>query len=261
MREQDYGVDAPGGGRLVNPGGSGHALLVCEHASNHVPAEFDGLGLDAAARASHIAWDPGALGVAERLSDALDAQLLASRVSRLVYDCNRPPQAPDAIPARSEIHDIPGNAGLDAATRQDRIDRFYRPFEARLAALVAARPAPPVLITVHSFTPVYKGKSRSVELGILHDSDARLANAILDRAADFTGLAVERNAPYGPADGVTHTLLRHAVENGLMNVMLEIRSDLIADPGAQADMAAMLARLLGAAMAALDVPPRTEATA
>jgi len=237
---------------VINPDGAGAVLLVCEHASNAIPAEFDDLGVGAATKASHAAWDPGALAVARHLSEMFDAPLVAQTVSRLVYDCNRPPEADDAIPARSEVHQIPGNTGLSATARADRVERFYRPFERTLAQAVArhrATHANPVLLTIHSFTPVYAGERRSVEIGILHDSDQRLADAILE--AGDGSLDMRRNEPYGPADGVMHTLTTHAVPHGMANAMVEIRNDLIATPGDVVEIASRLAAWVSRAHASL----------
>ncbi len=227
-------------------------VLVCEHASPAVPARLGSLGLSEEDRLSHAAWDPGALAVARALSDRLDAVLVASGVSRLVYDCNRPPEAPDAMPAQSERIAVPGNAGLAAADRADRVRLYYEPFRQALARQVAARAAP-VIVTLHSFTPVFHGRRRSVQIGILHDSDARLADAMLDLSREHTALDVARNAPYGPADGVTHTLREHALRGGHLNAMIEIRNDLIAEDAAQRDMAAMLAGWLEQAVARVTV--------
>ncbi|GIT91712.1 N-formylglutamate amidohydrolase [Jannaschia pagri] len=235
---------------VLNPGGRSSVVLVCEHASADIPASYGGLGLSAAARQSHVAWDPGALGVARAMSRALGAVLVAGRVSRLVYDCNRPPEAPDAMPARSEIHDIPGNQTLTEADRQARVAQVYRPFRDALAQTMASL-SQPVLVTIHSFTPVYHGVARAVQIGVLHDTDRRLADALLDRAADHTAWMVERNAPYGPSDGVTHTLREHGLPNGHLNVMLEIRNDLIVTDAAQAEVGRTIARWLAAAMAAM----------
>ncbi len=227
----------------INPTGQSPVLLVCEHASCHIPTAMKALGVSGAARNSHIAWDPGALAVARAMSSHFDAVLIASTVSRLVYDCNRPPDAPDAIPVESERHSVPGNVGLTAAERAERVARFYAPFRASVASALRAT-AEPILVTVHSFTPVYAGTSRSVEIGVLHDRDARLADAMLACARDHTEADVRRNEPYGPEDGVTHTLTEHALPAGCPNVMLEIRNDLIADAPSQCAMARMLARWL-----------------
>ncbi len=235
--------------RVSRSDGQSPVVLVCEHASLHLPPELNGLGLDEAARRSHAAWDIGALGVAKAMSRRLDAVLVASAVSRLVYDCNRPPEAPDAIPAESEVFTIPGNAGLTPAERRRRVEAYYEPFRDALAAEIA-RKADPVLVTIHSFTPVYHGKPRAVEIGVLHDTDSRLADAMLDVVDRYD---VQRNAPYGPEDGVTHTLKLHALPEGRLNVMIEIRNDLIRSEAAQQAMAETLSTWLATALVSLGV--------
>lgn len=232
---------------VENADGKGTVLLVCEHASNTLPVRFGTLGLKPDVLASHIAWDPGALAVARRLSAALDATLVYQRYSRLIYDCNRPPEAPGAMPASSEIFDIPGNRDLSEEERQARTQALYIPFHDTVRSLISARQArgqETVVVTIHSFTPVYNGQPRSVELGILHDEDSRLADAMLALAADAPLFKTERNEPYGPADGVTHTLVLHGISNGLSNVMIEVRNDLIDDDIGQGVMADYLAGLL-----------------
>lgn len=229
-------------------------LLVCEHASNHFPDEFGPLGLGDDLRQAHIAWDPGALGVARGLAARLDAGLVHARVSRLVYDLNRPPHAPGAMPVRSEIYDIPGNRDLSAEDRLKRTRAVYLPFHAALHDEIARRIAlgrPPVIITVHSFTPVYFGKTRAVEFGVIHDADDRLALAVVNAARQMTELETRLNEPYSAADSVTHTLRLQATPYGLDNVMLEIRNDLIATPEAERIMADKLARVLRAALGEL----------
>lgn len=236
---------------LINPSGAGPVVLVCEHAANTIPPEFKRLGLSEQALQSHIAWDPGALAVAQAMSVALDAPLVAHQVSRLVYDCNRSPDALDSIPDVSEYQDIPGNVGLSATDREARTARYYTPFCDALGACLEQRDTP-VLVTVHSFTPIYKGIRRDVEIGILHDRDSRLADEILKSAASKNENKVMRNLPYGPEDGVTFTLVRHALPRGLLNVMIEIRNDLIADADSQQDMARRLSEYVRDALAALD---------
>ncbi len=234
---------------IENGDAAGAVVLVCEHASNAFPPPWDdGLGLDADQRTAHIAWDPGALGVARGLAQELGAALIHATASRLIYDLNRPPHSPGAMPARSEIHDIPGNADLSPDQRLARARAHYIPFHAALAELLACRLAQgrqPVLITVHSFTPVYFGQPRAVEFGVIHDADDRLARAI---AARDCGLLTRLNEPYSAADGVAHMLARHATPLGLPHAMLEIRNDLIATPQAQAEMAARLAPAIRAAI-------------
>ncbi|MCV6592769.1 MAG: N-formylglutamate amidohydrolase [Silicimonas sp.] len=238
---------------VVNPHGTSPVLLVCEHASAAMPAEFGGLGLDAAALESHIAWDPGALETARLLSARLDAPLVHANASRLLYDCNRPPEAAGAMPVKSETTEVPGNIGLSDAVRAERVSRFYRPFETLLSDTLDARSGA-VMVTIHSFTPVYFGKPRPVEIGVLHDSDARMADALLEHGNRYL---IARNEPYGPQDGVTHTLTRHALPRGLHHVMIEIRNDLIATTAQCETMARWLADWLKASLA--DLPMAEEA--
>lgn len=224
MSETGSPVDAV---KIQGPSGPAPVLLLCEHAANAFPPRFGTLGLDEAVRQSHVAWDPGALAMAERLSASWAVPLVQSTVSRLIYDCNRPPESADAMPARSEMYDIPGNCDLVPEERARRTKAVYEPFVAAVdAAIEAARPG--ALVTIHSFTPVYFGTPRAVEIGVLFDADARLADALL--AQDWGGFDVRGNEPYGPEDGVTHSLKRHALSRGMPNVMVEIRNDLLAAP-------------------------------
>lgn len=239
---------------IENRTASGRIVLVCEHGSHEFPAPWGDLGLNASQRAAHIAWDPGALDVARGLSRLLDAVLVHAPVSRLIYDCNRAPDMPGAMAVRSEVHDIPGNAMLSPEARAARVAAVYLPFHTGLHAEIARRMAlglAPVIVTIHSFTPVYFGTPRAVEFGVIHDADDRLPRAILAAAQAMTSLQAELNAPYSAADDVTHTLRLQATPYGLPNAMLEIRNDLIASPSACATMAEQLAPVLQAALSAI----------
>lgn len=232
---------------IENEISTGRFVLVCEHASNHIPARWGDLGLTAAQRQEHIAWDPGALAVARGLMQRLDAVLIHAPVSRLIYDCNRAPNMAGAMPARSEVHDIPGNAAIDAAERLARTEAVYLPWANGLHNLIARRIAlglRPVVVTIHSFTPIYHGKPRRVEFGIINDADAALSVAIHSAAHKLTRLNAQMNAPYSAADDVTHTLRVHATPYGLPNAMLEIRNDLIGTAEAADAMSEQLAPVL-----------------
>jgi predicted N-formylglutamate amidohydrolase len=229
---------------LVNADGRCPCALVCEHASNRLPRALGTLGLDQSDLQRHIAWDIGAERVARRLAQLIDAPLVLQRYSRLAYDCNRPPDSPDAMPELSETTHIPGNRALSPADRLARIREIYRPFHAAVADLLDERSAAgrrSTVVTVHSFTPVYKGQPRSVELGLLHDRDFRLAERLLPRFADVDA---RFNEPYGPEDGVLHTLNLHAAPRGLAHVMVEIRNDLVADERGQQQWAERLCAAL-----------------
>lgn len=239
--------------KVTDRDATGPWVIVCEHASNHVPGEFSGLGLDPADLQRHIAWDPGAAPVARMLGHALGAVVVESTISRLVADANRPLDAPDLIWELSETTTIPGNVGLSAEERARRVELAWRPFHETLDAVIAERLAAgreTLIATIHSFTPVWKGTPRPWHVGVIHDEDERISAPLLAGLRGEAGIIVGDNEPYAPKDRVYYTVERHARARGLPGVMIEIRNDLIADHGGQADWAARLARHLGAATAA-----------
>lgn len=224
----------------ANENGRSPYVLICEHASKRLPRRLGTLGLPAADLERHIAWDIGAENVARLLSRLIDAPLMLQRYSRLAYDCNRPPEAPDAIPEVSEVTAIPGNRKLPAEDRLARVREIYRPFHDGISALLDKRSASGVrsiVVSIHSFTPVYKGKERKVELGILHDRDTTLSSRLIK---SFPNIDARLNEPYGPKDGVLHSLNMHGWLRGLRHAMIEIRNDLITTERGQDEWAQRL---------------------
>ncbi|WP_112663773.1 N-formylglutamate amidohydrolase [Microvirga flavescens] len=233
--------------RLENAEGRSPILLICEHASKHLPARYGTLGLGPQELESHIAWDPGALGVAMGLSRLLDAPLIHATVSRLVLDLNRDPSAPDSITMLSERTEVPGNLNLSAEERARRANEVYRPFHDAVDRFAEARKAAGALravVSIHSFTPVYKGVPRPWEIGLIFNDDARYARHVEAGLKRDAALTVGMNEPYSPADRVFHTLERHAERRGLAPLMIEIRNDLIRMEDGQASWADRLAPLL-----------------
>lgn len=225
------GVGAPAV-RTVRPDGRGPMVLICDHASNHVPAELAGLGLPAAELERHIGWDLGAFAVAERMSALLDAPLVHATVSRLVLDVNREPDHAGSIVRESDGTLIPGNTALDAEERARRVATIYEPFHAAIATQIRRfAGVAPWLVSIHSFTPEMGGVARPWQIGILSGPDRRLAEPVLAACRADPVLCVGDNEPYAPADGVYHTLDKAAAVDGrgLPSVMVEIRNDLIAD--------------------------------
>lgn len=237
-----------------NADGTSPFVVVCDHASNHMPEIYGSLGLYPEALRAHIAWDPGALPVARRLSARLDAPLLWPDASRLIIDCNRALDAPDLIPASGEGQPIPGNRDVDGADRQHRIDAIHVPYHAAIERCIARRMArrqPTALVAIHTFTPIFFGRSRPWQVGILFDDDRRLGDPIVAALGAAEGLTVGVNEPYSPADGVYYTLTRHARSRGLPAVMIEIRNDVVADEAGQAAWADRLGAILAGLAAAL----------
>jgi len=229
--------------RVTNRAGRSPFVILCDHASNHLPAGYGTLGLDASEMLRHIAWDPGALPVSRRMAEGLDATLVESCVSRLAIDCNRPLAAHDLIPEISETTAIPGNAALTASQREARIALSWRPFHEAIDEVVAERlreGRETRLVSVHSFTPVYKGVSRPWHIGIIHDEDSRLAAPLIAALQGLDGITVGVNEPYSPADRVYFTLEHHGRSRGLPCAMIEIRNDEISAQTGQRNWADLL---------------------
>ncbi len=226
---------------------SSHPLiLVCEHASRYIPEALNNLGLDDAAVREHIAWDIGALQLAEALSETLGATLLSANYSRLLIDLNRPRHAPDSIPAQSEIYQVPGNRELDEASREYRRQTLFKPFHARLQTLIDARIAkgqPVRVVGIHSFTPVYYGQPRPLEIGVLFGQAKAYAQRVLD-GLDELALKVAGNQPYKIDPLGDMTVPVHGDARGLDSVLIEVRNDLLRSPQAVALWAERLAPLL-----------------
>ncbi|MEM9476123.1 MAG: N-formylglutamate amidohydrolase [Pseudomonadota bacterium] len=235
---------------VLNAGATGNLVLVCEHASAAIPQALGTLGLPESELRGHWAWDVGVLDVATAMAAALNAPLVVSRVSRLVYDCNRPTDSPTAIVERAEHHAVTGNRDLSPEDRAQRETEVYFPFRDLLTATLDAR-QPKALVNVHSFTPVFEGQARRVELGFLHDATPDLALGMLAAARADLRFDTRLNEPYDAADGVTHTLRTHAEPRDIANAMIEIRGDLIDQTPAAQKMAAYLTDLLRTALATI----------
>lgn len=221
-------------------------LILCDHASNAVPPDLGDLGVPESEFERHIAYDIGAAAVTRSLARRLNAPAILTRFSRLIIDPNRGRDDPTLVMRLSDGAVVPGNAKADEAEIQRRIARFYDPYDDAIADAIHRAMAaghPPVIVTVHSFTPVWRGWPRPWHVGILWDADDRFAKPLLEGLAAEDGLVVGDNEPY---DGALagDTVDRHATIRGLANALIEIRQDLIAaDEGAE-EWAERFARLL-----------------
>jgi predicted N-formylglutamate amidohydrolase len=235
----------------LNAGAASPFLLLGDHAGREIPASLGDLGLPEVERTRHIAWDIGVAGLGVLLSKALDAPFLRQRFSRLVIDCNRDPARADAIPEISDGAQIPGNRALSSAARQARVAEVARPYHAAIAAELDARASrglPTTLISLHSFTPRMDGFDRPWRFGVLHAENSPYSRAVLARLRGELGEAlVGDNQPYR-MDEVDFTIPHHAGSRGLDYLELEVRQDLLADASAQAEIAAIVARILPLAL-------------
>ncbi len=250
---QDSGLLAPDEPRpfeRFNTGGRASLLLVCDHATPFIPRALNGLGLDEASLSRHIAWDIGIAEVTRHLARRLDAAAVLSHFSRLIVDPNRPLDNPTLMPEISDGTVVPGNRGLTPAARRARIDTFFRPYHQAIDAGIDAMQAQgrvPVLISMHSFTPVMHGIQRPWEIGILWNRDPRLPKPLMERLRT-EGLTVGDNEPYSGADGHGYTQHSHGDSRGIANVLIEVRQDLIDTPQGAADWADRLGAVLEAVL-------------
>src|SRR6202140_1973184 len=229
-----------------NAAGRSPYLLTCDHYGRSIPRILGDLGLPAADLTGHIVWDPGIAGVAEALSKQLDAHLIAQRYSRLVIDCNRPPDALSSIPRISEATLIPGNEGLAREVAELRRRAVFDPYHRRIGEVIDRRlrdGIPTVLVSLHSFTRVYAGIARPWHIGTLYHRDTKLPPLLLKLLREEPDLVVGDNEPYAVSDETDYTIPVHGEARGLMNSGIEIRQDLIADQAGQRQWADRLARI------------------
>lgn len=231
-------------------------LLIADHASNALPARYERLGLPDAEFERHIAYDIGIAAVTRGLAAALGVPAVLSSFSRLLIDPNRGLDDPTLIMQISDGAVVPGNARIDAAGRQARIDGFYRPYHAAITAALAAAEAagrPPVILSLHSFTPFWRGVPRPWHAGFLWDPlspPPRFTRLLMDAIRADKDLVVGENEPYsGGLQG--DTLDMHGTGRGIGHALLEIRQDLIASPAGQADWCQRLAAVLPGILAKL----------
>jgi predicted N-formylglutamate amidohydrolase len=231
-----------------NAAGSSPFLLTCDHYGRAIPRVLGDLGLPETELTRHIAWDIGIAGVANALSKHLDAHLVAQRYSRLVIDCNRPLSSPSSIPRISEATIIPGNEGLTRDAAEARRQEVFDPYHRRIREVIDHRlrdGVPTVLVSLHSFTPVYAGIARPWHVGTLYQSDTRLPPLLLKALRAAGDLVVGDNEPYAVSDETDYTIPVHGEARGLMNTGLEIRQDLIADQAGEQQWADRLANIFG----------------
>jgi predicted N-formylglutamate amidohydrolase len=231
----------------VNAKGNSPFLLTCDHYGRTIPRILGDLGVPEGELTRHIAWDPGIAGVSEPLSEQLDAHLIAQRYSRLVIDCNRPPGTLSSIPRISEATIIPGNEALARDAVEARRQAIFDPYHRRIREVIDRRArngVPTVLVSLHSFTPVYAGIARPWHIGTLYHRDTKLPPLLLKLLRAEADLVVGDNEPYAVSDETDYTIPVHGEARGLMNSGIEIRQDLIADQAGQGQWADRLARIL-----------------
>ena len=206
-------------------------LLVCDHASNRFPRSLGTMGLDYLNRVSHIALDIGANAIAEALADNLGATAVLCQYSRLIVDCNRNLIDDSAFLKYSDGVDVPGNHNLQSSEKEKRVSEIYWPYHNAIKDQIVRlkkHGIDPVVISIHSFTPVINGNDREWEMGVLWDKDPATAEIFLNKLIE-AGYVVGDNKPYSGKDPEDFTIDFHAESAGLPHVGIEICQDLIHD--------------------------------
>jgi predicted N-formylglutamate amidohydrolase len=224
-------------------------IIICDHAANTIPPQVANgcLGLPKADMQRHIAYDIGAAGISEHLGALMDAPVVCSNFSRLVIDPNRGEDDPTLLMRLSDSTIIPGNRYADDAELNHRLNLCYRPYHRELARLVATR-SNPALISIHSFTPQYRGRPlRPWHIGILSNHDRRLSEPLLAELYRQPDITTGDNVPY-TGFLINDTMDKHALHARLLHTLVEVRQDLITTPQGQNDWAERLAPLLKTAI-------------
>ncbi len=222
--------DEPAAFVVERPESTSPYLFVCDHAGNRIPRRLGTLGVQDDDLVRHIAWDVGARGLAEEFARRFDATLVKQVYSRLVIDCNRPLDAETSIVKVSEGTVVPGNQNLSQEEVEARQREIFHPYHNTIAAIIDKRLAtkqPTILLAIHSFTPVYHGKSRPWHIGLLYNRDARLAELFLKLLAEDETLCVGDNQPYSVDDFTDYTLPVHGERHGIPYLLFELRHDMI----------------------------------
>jgi len=229
---------------IVQGNYDGGMVLLADHAMNRLPPGYGTLGLDAGAFERHIAYDIGIEGLTRRLAAMLDIPAVLCGFSRLLIDPNRGEDDPTLIMRISDGAIVPGNHPITAAEWQHRLDAFHRPYH-QAADLTIAKTAQssgktPLVISLHSFTPAWKGVPRPWHASVLWDSDERAVNPLLDMLRADPALIIGDNEPY---DGAlkNDSMYRHCMRPGIPHALLEVRQDLIGDEEGMDAWAARLA--------------------
>ena len=226
-------------------------LFVCDHAGNRIPHRLGSLGVKEEDLLRHIAWDVGAQGLAEEFARRFDATLVQQVYSRLVIDCDRPPDAESSIVKVSESTLVPGNHNLSQEEIEARRKEIFHPYHEAIASIIdqrLARQQPTILLAIHSFTPVYHGETRPWHIGLLYNRDARLAKLFYDLLVEDELLCVGDNNPYSVDDFTDYTIPVHGEKRSIPHLLFELRHDLIENEEDQYRWAHRLAHALECAL-------------
>lgn len=243
--------DEPAPFELWNSQGRARVLVVADHASNFIPASLRQLGVEDWVLDRHVAVDIGSAHLARTVARLLDAPAILSHFSRLVIDANRQPDDPTACLAMSDGIAVPGNTGLSAVQRAQRVRTFFQPYhdaiDFRLRSFAEANIVP-VVVSIHTCTPVFAGFARPWHIGVMYDRDLRVAVPLMERLRKNPDICLGDNEPYSGRHGHDFTIDHHAESRGLPHIGIEVRQDLVATDADAETWAGILADGLQAAL-------------
>jgi len=218
--------------------GPGPVLFTCEHASARLPEPWK-WGEDAWLAPLHWAYDLGARELVQELAAQTACPAVLATFTRLLVDANRSESDVDLFRSTAEGRSIHLNQTIE---RDVRLETFYRPYHQAVDRLLA-NPGVQWVFSVHSFTPVYDGQVREVEVGVLFDAEddtaAELALALFDR-----GQPCWLNEPYSGKEGLIFSASSHAARHRIRALELEVRQDLACDPAWRATFVERLVNAL-----------------
>lgn len=224
-------------------------VILGDHAMNRLPLRYGRLGLPETAFSRHIAYDIGIEGLTRQLSARLGVPAVLGGFSRLLIDPNRGEDDPTLIMKISDGAIISGNHPITSQEWDYRIETFHRPYHNAVAetidSVANATGAAPLVLSLHSYTPAWKGIPRPWHAAVLWDSDHRAVGPLLKMLRADPDLVVGDNEPY---DGALKgdTMYRHCMTTGIPHALLEVRQDLIADEAGIAAWAERLAPIFAA---------------
>lgn len=236
--------------KTLRPQGAGRFVFFCDHASNAIPSELHGLGLPESELARHIAWDIGAAGVTEALSEIFDAPAILCSTSRLVIDANRQLDAPDLIPGASDGTVIPGNLHLSESDRATRVERWFHPYHDAVEKVLLERETrgvQSIAISIHSMTACLNSRTanpRPWQIALSSHLDRRLTDPVLAALRGPGDVVVGDNQPYDLDPTVDYSIPFHAIRRKLPYLQVEFRQDQIPEATTQRRWALRLAQAL-----------------
>jgi len=229
-------------------------VVSCEHASCRVPGPLKTTQSDRQWLRTHWGWDIGAAEVTRQLVRRKSCVALLARFSRLICDANRSPE--DETYIRRSVEGVPlsFNQEIDPAEIRRRFTSYHEAYHDLLDACLAervARGGDVVLFSIHSFTPVFNGVFRPMEMGVLFDRYEPIATRLAGHL-EGVGFKTALNEPYSGARGEMYAMQRHGTKHGVIYLELEIRQDLLDTPAKTTNVAERLCAAL------TDLQVRTE---